>query len=80
MHMYKTILSILFISLSISFLNAQNVSEEYQDGVIYFKIDYSKGVTFKVNDDLSVDLTEFPELEKHLKIRCNITHPSFLFI
>ena len=79
--MYKTILSILFISLSISFLNAQNVSEEYQDGVIYFKIDYSKGVTFKVNDDLSVDLTEFPELEKTFKKFgvTSLTRPFYLF-
>ncbi len=60
----------LSILLSISvcgLLQAQNINPTpdpvYQDGIIYFKIDYNQGITFKVNEDLSVDMSEFPSLK-----------------
>lgn len=81
MYIYRTILSIFFIFVSIAFTNAQTISEEYQDGVIYFKLDYSKDVKFKVNEDLSVDINEFPELKEIFKKYgiTSLTRPFYLF-
>lgn len=81
MYIYRTILSILLIFLSIASANAQTVSEDYQDGVIYFKLDCNKDIKFKVNKDLSVDLKAFPEL-KEIFIKYGVTslsRPFYLF-
>lgn len=75
------IISIIIVLISITGIKAQTVSPHYQDGIIYFKVNYEKGVEFKVNEDLSVDLAEFPTLktifEKYGVV--SLTRPFYLF-
>ena len=58
---------LIIVLISITGINAQTVSPDYQDGIIYFKVNYEKGVEFKVNEDLSVNPTEFPTLKEIFK-------------
>jgi len=79
--MKSKILSLIIVLISITGINAQTVSPDYQDGIIYFKVNYEKGVEFKVNEDLSVNPTEFPTLKEIFKKYgvISLTRPFYLF-
>ncbi len=79
--MKKFFLSVIICLIALSVIKAQNVDPNYQDGVIYFKIDYNKDITFKVNEDLTVDLTAFPTLYTIFKTYkvTSLTRPFYLF-
>lgn len=82
--MKKRILSLIIVLISLIGIKAQTVPFEpsdYQDGVIYFKVNYDIGIEFKVNEDLSVDLTEFPTLKAIFKKYevIALSRPFYLF-
>lgn len=78
-------LSILLSICVCGLLQAQNINPSpdpvYQDGIIYFKIDYNQGIAFKVNEDLSVDMSEFPSLKPIFEKYgfTSLTRPFYLF-
>ncbi len=79
--MKKTIAVLIITFLVITFTKAQLVYPNYQDGVIYFKLDYNKNIEFKVNEDLSIDLSAFPSLQHIFKKYevVSLTRPFYLF-
>ena len=79
--MKKIFLGLILSLITVSLLKAQEVYPNYQDGVIYFKIDYSQGIKFTVNEDLSVNVKEFPSLTAIFKKYgvTSLSRPFYLF-
>ena len=77
--MRKTVAIFIITLITVAFAKAQLVYPNYQDGIIYFKL--NDDVEFKVNEDLTVDLSEFPTLQ-HIFDKYEITalsRPFYLF-